>query len=87
MSKVTCSRLFHIFQNIPLKYTPANYPKTFTLKVSIEGRGIFEKFVTNRKGHKMYNKQILSESLTNGKKTEKLLFCLLDNPTLNANFK
>ena len=29
----------------------------------------------------------MSESSTNGKKMEYLLFSLLDNPTLNANFK
>ena len=36
---------------------------------------------------KMYNKQVCHNSHQIAKKPEKLLFYLLDNPTLNANFK
>ena len=38
-------------------------------------------------GIKMYNKQACHNPQQMTKKTEKLLFSLLDNPTLNPNFK
>ena len=38
-------------------------------------------------GIKVNNKQVCKNSQQMAKKTEKLLFSLLDNPTLNANFK
>ena len=37
--------------------------------------------MTNRNAHKNVQQRSLLESSTNGKKTEKLLFSLLDNPT------
>ena len=57
MSNVLCSRLFHLFQNIPLKYSSLNTHLQIILKrlyrkviqqASIEGRDIFQIIATNR---------------------------------------
>ena len=57
INKVLCSRVFHIFQNIPLKcsslYTRLQiilkiYIEKLFNKISFERRGIFEIVITNR---------------------------------------
>ena len=59
-------------------------PKSYSMKVSIEGMDICEIVVTNRNGYKNVQQTSFSESSTNGKKIERLLFSLLDNSTLNT---
>ena len=77
--------MFNTFSNFSELFWNAYIEKLFC-KVSVKGRGLFEIAVTNRNGHKNVQSTSLSESSTNGKKTEKLFF-LLDNPTLHTNFK
>ena len=86
-------QFFHIFQNISLKYSSLytnlpNYSKTFISK-------IIQQNFFRRKGylwdswswHKNLQFYKFIRILSKWQKTEKVLFSLFDNPTLNANFK
>ena len=96
MSKKLCSRFFHILLNTLLKYS-----NLYTFLQIIRKR-LYRKFIQQnffwKKGYlwDSCNKSIWVQKCTINKfvrilnkwqKTEKLLFFLLNNPTLNANFE
>ena len=96
MSTVICSGFFHIFQNIPLKYS-SFYTYQQIILQRLYRKNIQQNFF-RWKGHlwDSYNKPIWAQKSTINKftiilnkwlNTEKLLFSLLDHLTLNANFK